>query len=61
MPFIVIIMYTSQGSTLRPESGLFKGFLGDGSESGMASPDCPDFFAWKTAPLPEWTLDWENG
>ena len=38
-----------------------RGFGGDGSESGLASPDCPDFFARKTAPLPEWTLDWENG
>ena len=39
-----------QGSTLRPESGLFKGFLGGGSESGLASPDCPEIFAPENYP-----------
>ena len=59
--FSVHVHAVHQGSTLRPKSGLFLGFGGDGSESGLASPDCPDFFARKTSPLPEWTLDRENG
>ena len=60
-PHAAGIRYFVQGSTLRPESGLFQVFFADGSESGLASPVCLDFFTRKTASLPEWTLDKKNG